>query len=167
MDIDWAGRYMQIVDALVLHSNCVMRNQSKKLDRGGGILLSQHEWQVFSFLVQHEKDDINMGQVSYALAIPKSTLTKISKVLFDHDLIEKYQFVDNKKDIILKPTEKGRELYVNYSWECSQKYFQPLFDGLASLSDEDLAVCVNAINVFSQKMLGDQERKLILRKEDK
>lgn len=165
MNIDWAGRYMQMVDALVLHSNCVMRNQSKKLDRGNGIYLSQHEWQVFSFLVQHEREDINMVQVSYALAIPKSSLTKITKVLVEHNLVEKYQFIGNKKDIILKPTKMGKELYVKYSWQCSQEYFQPLFDGLASLSDEELAVCANAINVFSQSMMGDQERKLILCKE--
>lgn len=106
MEINWADRYLPILDALVLHTNCVMRTQHIRLDRGDGIMLSQHEWQAFSYLVQHEAENINMVTLSTELAIPKSSLTKISKMLCAHDMVKKYHLEDNKKEIFLKPTEK-------------------------------------------------------------
>ena len=167
MEINWADRYLPILDALVLHTNCVMRTQHIRLDRGDGIMLSQHEWQAFSYLVQHEAENINMVTLSTELAIPKSSLTKISKMLCAHDMVKKYQLEENKKEIFLKPTEKGRNMYITYSWKCSREFFKPLFDGLESISDEDLLVFANTIKSFSQSMSGSQERKLVLyEKED-
>jgi len=138
---------------------------NSKLERGDGIMLSQQEFQVLSFLVEHEEESNNMTTISLALCIAKSSLTQISKTLHDYGLIEKYKFVGNKKDIILKTTEYGKAIYSKYTKTNSVAFFQPLFDGLKSLSDEDLAVFVSALQQFNLSMMDGDERKLILYKE--
>ncbi len=162
MNTEWAGRYGEIIDALVAHSNCVMRTVNMKMDRGDGVMLSQHEYQVLAFLVQHETEDINMITISTSLMIPKSSLTKISKTLYSYGLVEKYQFVGNKKEIILKATGKGRDIYLNHSRNWSKNYFKPLCDGLSSLTDEELKVFSDALTNFTRGMMGERERKLVL-----
>ncbi len=102
--IEWMGRYRPLVAALVQHVNSVSKN-GVALFVYEDIYLTPNEWQVLEYIVEHREDDEHMTNMISSLAIPQSSFSRIQKKLCSMGLIERYQMTDNKKNIILKPTE--------------------------------------------------------------
>lgn len=145
MLISWMGRYRAIVEALVRHGNIVARCVNIKGEIYPGIFLTQQEWQVLEYIIEHEDDDSNMIRISERLAIPQSSFSKITKTLYEYKLVARYRAAGNRKNIILKSTEKGQEIYTYYSNVISSGAFQQFFQNLESLSDEQLAIMTRAL----------------------
>ena len=117
MEVDWMGRYRELVAAIVLHGNVATRTQSDVIDRGEGTFLTHQQWQILEYIVENRDKVFSMNDISYWLNIPQSTFSKTVKLLCNSDLVEKYQAVNNRKNIILRPTEKGLQLYRSHSAE--------------------------------------------------
>ena len=145
MIVSWMGRYREIVAALVRHGNTVARFQNIKSEIYPGIFLSQQEWQVLEYIVEHEDDDSNMNRISECLGIPQSTFSKTIKLLTGYRLVARFRISGNRKSIILKATQAGIEVYQSFSRVISGGAFQQFFDTLSVLTDEQLAVVAKAI----------------------
>ena len=156
MKIEWMGRYRELLRALVLHANRAARVSSLPGEIGEGISLTPYEWQVFECILEHEDENVNMICMSNGLGVPQSTFSKITKKLCKHGLVQRYQAVDNKKNIILKGTDLGRRLYLSHTSQVLEKVFRPLFAGLDSLPDEALETVVAALNRFNQGKLRSE-----------
>lgn len=139
------GRYRETVAALVRHGNIVARFQNTKSEIFPGIFLSQQEWQVLEYIVEHENDDSNMIRISERLGIPQSTFSKTIKLLTGYRLVARFRISGNRKSIILKATQFGIEVYQSFSRVISGGAFQQFFDTLSALTDEQLAVVAKAI----------------------
>lgn len=148
MIISWMGRYRGIVAAFVRHGNTVARFQNTKSEIYPGIFLSQQEWQVLEYIVEHEEDDSNMNRISERLGIPQSTFSKTIKLLSGYHLVARYRIAGDRKSIILKATHTGIEVYESFSRIISNGAFQQFFETLSVLTDEQLAVVANAIGVM-------------------
>ena len=129
MESDWMGRYREIVAAVVLHGNVVIRTQADVADIGDGILLRHQQWQILEYIVENRDKIFSMNDISYRLNIPQSTFSKTVKLLCEHGLVEKYQAVNNRKNIILRPTDRGRELYTENSEKTRQADLRGLLRG--------------------------------------
>lgn len=145
MIVSWMGRYRETVAALVRHGNTVARFQNTKSEIYPGIFLSQQEWQVLEYIVEHEDDDSNMNRISERLGIPQSTFSKTIKLLTGYRLVARFRISGNRKSIILKATQSGIEVYQSFSRVISGGAFQQFFDTLSVLTDEQLAVVAKAI----------------------
>ncbi|MGI6668148.1 MAG: hypothetical protein ACOX4M_01480 [Acetivibrionales bacterium] len=77
----------------------------------------------------------------------------------EYGLIDKYLMVGNRKNIILKPTEKGIEVYKHYADKLSKTIFGRFFSALDSLSDEDLDNMKKAIECLNYGLDEDPSRK--------
>ena len=151
MKIEWMGRYREFMKALVLHSNMTARVSSLSVEIGSGISLTPYEWQVFECILEHEDENVNMISMSNGLGVPQSTFSKIVQKLCRYGVVERYQTSSNRKNIILKGTEKGRSFYLNHSEQVLKDIFQPLFSGLDSLSDEAVQTVAEALCRFNQR----------------
>ena len=159
MKTEWMGRYRPLVAALVRHSNGVMRSQSTRREYPEGICLSSTEWQVLEYIVEHENDDDCMLFISERLSIPQSTFSKAVKTLSSLGLVDKYQMLSNKKNIILKPTKRGNEVYEERAKMIAEKNFRAFFEALEDISDKDLETMVNAINILNGVFGKPQDQK--------
>lgn len=150
---EWMGRYRSLVAALVHHVNCVSKPGPPQFIYED-IYLTPNEWQVLEYIVEHREDDQHMINMSEALAIPQSSFSKMIHKLCRDGLIERYRSADNKKNIILKPTEFAMKAYEFHTAELYQKMFKPFFDQLECFSDEDLEHFTHALDVFSSNAAG-------------
>ena len=146
MGSEWMGRYRPLVAALVLHSNIVNRAANERMEIGCGIRLTPQEWQTLEFIVEHDDSFFSMIEIARQLGIPQSSFSRTVKVLHDQTLIAKYQVAGNRKNIILRPTEKGLQIYNNRMEDPIREDFRQFFKELEPLSDEDLQLITKALN---------------------
>lgn len=149
MKTDWMGRYRPLVAALVRHSNGVVRGQGSRREYPEGVCLSSTEWQVLEYIVEHENDDYCMIFISERLGIPQSSFSKAVKTLSSMGLVDRYQMINNKKNVILKPSKLGSEVYEKRAQMIYEKNFKPFFTALDSVDDETLNVVVEALNILN------------------
>ncbi len=146
MGIDWMGRYRPLVAALVLHANVVNRGLSMRSDIGDGIMLNPQEWQVLEFVIEHSDSYFSMIEISRELGIPQSSFSRIVKTIQDYKLISKYQVAGNRKNIVLRPTEYGKNLYNKRVESSSSISFINFFKELDSMSDDCIKTFTRALN---------------------
>lgn len=163
MELTWMGRYRELVRALIFYSNCSTRSQ--KIGMGkvcSGITLTKHEYQVLEYIVEFENENRIQSDISRDVGIQPCTVTKVTKNLLAQDLIERYRNKGNKKSIILKPTELGKQVYTAYYARDIQNLFLPFFDVLSDFSDEEIEKIRAALTVLSGKWVsyGDMLEKV-------
>lgn len=149
MESEWMGRYRPLVAALVRHGNVCMSAAGRRKEIGEGIELSSLEWQVLECIVERRYEATNMIAISNSIGVPQSTFSKTTKKLCDMGLVEKYQAVNNRKNIILRPTDTALELYKSNSARLQNNVFGAFFDKLTEVRDEDInavAAAVQALN---------------------
>ncbi len=145
MQTEWMGRYRPLVAALVQHSNITARAAARSNEIGEGIFLKE-------YLIEHRDDASCMTHIHEALGIPQSSFSKIARQLTDLGLVERYQSTANRKNIILKPSEKALRLYRSFSQRIYEKDFQSFFQDLDALDDDSLAVVISALQAFNRKL---------------
>lgn len=159
MGTEWMGRYRPLVAALVRHTNIVQRTFSKRAPLTEGISLTAQEWQVFEYILEHQEDDSCMNCISEQLGIPQSTFSKIAKLLCELGLVDKYQAENNRKNIILRPSDMGAEIYRRHAAAINQASFKGFFSELESLSDDELAVFTAALEKLDRALSQDEPEK--------
>lgn len=148
METAWMGRYRSFVAELVRHSNITSKASSVK-QNFNGFKMTFSEWQVLEYIVEHRFDDDRMIHISETLEIPQSTFSRTVKNLCAAGLVDKYQMTNNRKNIILKPTELGIKLYKESFRDVSHAGFDQFFEALGSVSDEDLETVTNALRILN------------------
>ncbi len=147
MKLEWLGRYRELVRALVYYSNssnkCVIASK-----RSGEFNLTQHEYQILEYLCEFEDENRIMADISQDLGIGQSSVTKAAKRLIQNGMVERFRLGSNQKNIVLKPTEKGKAAYGFTSSNVSYAFIR-FFQSLDSCTDEQLKVFENAVWLLS------------------
>lgn len=137
MELEWMGRYRELVRALVFYSNASNRGVHGRIKSDLEFNLNQNEYQILEYICEFEGDNRIMTDISRDTGILQSIVTKATKRLVSLGLAERYRFVDNQKSVIIKPTEAGKKIYSQYADEISS-VFTPFFSALEGFSDEQL-----------------------------
>lgn len=161
--VSWMGRYRHLIESIVRHRNAFARVMNAKTEKFGDISMSIVEWEVLEYIIEHENDDSSMAQLSERLMIPSSSFSKISKTLCSYGLIEKYQMVNNRKNIILKPSDLGRKFYNDRASDLQEQIFDAFFKELENVSDEDLNHFAVALDAICPSEENEKEYMLIKR----
>lgn len=157
MGTEWMGRYRPLVAELVRHSNCAQRASSNRTLVAEGISLNAQEWQVFEYIIEHSDGDAYMNLMSDRLGIAQSTFSKIVKSLCEHGLVDKYQTTRNRKNIILRPSDKGLQVYREHSVDLSSLTFESFFSSLETFSDEQIAQFTAALRLLNDSLSSPAE----------
>lgn len=142
---EWMSRYRPLVAALVKHTNVVQRAAGRTVRLSEEVSLSTQEWQVFEYILEHQDDDSCMNHISERLGIAQSTFSKITKYLCEQGLVDKYQTETNRKNIILRPSADGVDLYRQQTATVGREMFGAFFEDLDGLSDEQLETFTAAL----------------------
>lgn len=154
---EWMGRYRALVAAIVQHTNVIIEGENLRRYIYDGLYLTAKEWQVLEYIVEHREDDKKMIHMSEALGFHQSYFSKITRVLSDRGLVERFHCETNRKDIFLKPTALALTVYDFHTGQSYRNYFKPFFDALETVSDEDLAAVANAISILSENIVKNRE----------
>lgn len=149
------GRYRALVAALVQHTNIVGKNMTKRSDLGEGVALTPQEWQIFEHILEYHNETFSMITLSKRLGIPQSSFSRMVKRLCSCGLVDKYQAVNNRKNIILKPTDFGQKIYREHSGRLLELMFRPFFEALDPVSEEDLDTVTEAIKLLNATLDTD------------
>lgn len=142
------GRYRELVRALVYYSNSSNRGVIERR-RGGEGNLTQHEYQVLEYICEFESENRIMSHISRDLGIAQSNITKAAKTLLEKGCAERFRLGGNRKNVVLKPTPAGKELYKKMSSEQISPAFLTFFHLLDGLTQEQLEVFENAVRSLS------------------
>ena len=167
MGTEWMGRYRPLVAALVKHTNVVQRASGRTVRLSDELRLTVQEWQVFEYVLEHQDDDACMNHISERLGIPQSTFSKIIKCLCEQGLVDKYQTETNRKNIILRPSESGADLYRQQTSTAGLEMFGSFFRELEGVGDEQLAVFTAALERLNATLARDggrQEKPRLIKK---
>ena len=155
---DWMGRYRPLISALVRHVNTVSKS-NQMLHIYEDIYLTPNEWQALEYIVRNQDTDMNMNDIIRSLAIPQSSFSRIQKKLAGMGLVQRFQTEDNRKNILLKPTELALRAHQYHTGEMNRKMFQPFFDLLEAFSDEDIRQYTHALEILTDGAQKDEIEK--------
>ncbi|MBR0207850.1 MAG: winged helix-turn-helix transcriptional regulator [Oscillospiraceae bacterium] len=147
MSVEWMGRYRELVRSLIYYSNASNRG-GHKLPSINGVSLTKHEYQILEYLCEFKASNRIMADISRDLGILQSIVTKATKVLISYGLVDRYRIVGNRKNIVLKPTPAGEELYFAYYTRYIRDIFEPFFEVLGKADSEDLVMFQRAIDTL-------------------
>ena len=163
MKLEWMGENREIVRALIRYANLYAHGQGEHLAYGDGEALSPPEWQTLECVLEFEGENFNMATLAEKLGVPASNFSKYVKTLVAKGLVERYQRTDNRKEIILLPSEAGRELYRKNSALIAREW-QPAFALLAQMTPADRERILEFLEELSRGIdLGDRRRSFLKR----
>lgn len=163
MKLEWMGENREIVRSLMRYANLYAHNQIGRFSSGEGAALSMLEWQTLECILEFEGENYNMATLAEKLGIPASNFSKYVKTLVEKGLVERYKRADNRKEIILLPSEAGRELYRKNSALIAREW-QPAFALLARMTPADRERILEFLEELSHGIdLGDRRRSFLKR----
>ncbi|WP_319755567.1 winged helix DNA-binding protein [uncultured Sphaerochaeta sp.] len=155
MELTWMGRYRNLVGQLIRYANIYVRGYNIELGGEEGITLSAQSWQVLECIIEHEDETLKMAELSKYLGMPQSTFSKYVKKLVEQNLAERYRKEDNRKEVILRPSEYGRDFYVHKSKGLLELGYKEMFNLLENVPDEALNAMVSAIENLANHLEMD------------
>jgi DNA-binding MarR family transcriptional regulator len=153
LKLEWMGRYRELVRMIIKYNNLFSRIHIGNLMVSSGVPLTAQQWQTLECVIEYEDGNFNMAHFAKQLGLPRSTFSKHVNFLMEHGFVEKYQQSDNSKNIILKPTQKGRSLYKKNSTLILEAAWKDTFEILDGLTDEQ----IDLFTEFMEKMAADLE----------
>jgi len=152
MKLEWMGRNRKFIRLLMKYMN-LFSHYDKKIPSDSGISLNAQQWQTLECIIEYEDENRNMFFMANQIGVPKSTFSKNVRLLVDFGLVDRYRQSDNRKDIILKPSDKGREYYKIHSVILFEKGWKMPFAILEKLSDENMTI----VEEFMSQMIATLE----------
>ena len=154
------GRYRELVKALVQHTNINMQVVGVKDPVTEEIWLTPNEWQIMEYIVEHGNNEACMNHISDALALPQSSFSKTIKLLASYGLVEKYQKENNRKNILLRPTQKALAVYAEKKDQVNENLFADFFAALDSMDDESLKQFTDALMALNEVLRNEGQRRI-------
>lgn len=160
MELSWMGRYRELVRALVYYSNSSNRNLFTSSRKRGAGELNMHEYQILEYICEFENDKRIMADISRDTGIAQSIITKATKTLISLGLVERYRLGSNRKSIVLRPTQAGRDKYSAIASQDVSPAFTAFFRALDGFSQEELARFGAAVRMLGADwaMVGQEDQ---------
>ncbi|MBR6300045.1 MAG: MarR family transcriptional regulator [Clostridia bacterium] len=150
MDYRWMGRYRALVSALARHVNTIDKIKANfQTEISDGVYIDHLTWQIMEYFIEHHSNTCNMIDIAARLGIPQSSFSKKVKLLKQYGFIERFHAEGNKKEIIVRPTDRAMQFYTQNTADNVRKLFQPFFDKLEGFSDEQIAAMAEALNTLT------------------
>lgn len=166
MSLQWLGKYDAFVSKLMHFGNAYAQNYNTERSFDVGADFSASEIQTMEYILANTHKHQNMASVASHLGIPTSTFSKNVKKMMKKGLLEKYHFSTNKKDIIIRVSDFGQQVYDEYSRYAYEKLYKDVFAILDEVPGEYvekftrvLELCANANSVTAEPVLIKVEEK--------
>ncbi len=158
------GRYRELIRMIMKYNNLFSRKLSEKAFDGYGISLTAQQWQTLECVIEYEDTNFNMAYFAKQLGLPKSSFSKHVQSLVERGLVERYQHTNNRKNVVLKPSEKGLALYRRNSAIILESGWKEVFAIMKDLRDEDLELMVKFMGAMAAELEPENNKVFALMK---
>ena len=156
MKLEWMGQHRSAVEALIRCGNSYAQGVNLRGLMTDKVDISAAELQVMEYILENEERRENMSQVAARLDISQSSFSKLVSELVRLGLLEKFRTANNRKNVIIQPTDFAREVYRQYAIDAKRNW-QPIFDELDRMGPEAEAGFIRLLDVFSSSMHAARE----------
>ncbi len=136
MKLEWMGKYRDFVEKLVRYGNSYAQAYKVESNYTDEIPYSAAQLQVMEYILENEEKNQNMAEIAGRLGITPSAFSKNVKKMVEKGLLEKYHTSINKKDVIIKVSPMGRQVYQKYTEFAYQRLYKELFEILDTIPEE-------------------------------
>lgn len=153
MKLEWMGNHRSLIEHLIRFGNAYSSAYKVQQSYGTGHTFSASQIQTLEYILESEDKDEKMSEMAERLGVSRSTFSKNVKILTDKGLLEKYKLRGNNKDIYVKPSSKGHEVYREYVVFIQEKCFHEMFALLDHIPEESKANFERVLQCFSETLL--------------
>ena len=153
----WIGRYRSVVAAMIRFANVSQRMLSEhRYHSLYDLSISPQEWQVLEYLLEHPNNTLHMAGIADHLGMVPSTFSKCTQALVSYGLVERFRTPGNRKNVILRSTEKGKKFYHGEVTRLIGPKYQTLFSGLSGFTDAQLEAFAAALDAHTDQLIADK-----------
>lgn len=153
MELKWMEQYRSFVEKLIQYGNVYAFLFRKQKSFGTKETFSALQIQTLEYILESENGDETMTEMAKRLGVSKATFSKNVKILMEKGLLEKFHCNGNKKNIYVKPTQKGRQTYEEYTKFIYELVFKDIFRIADTIAPEDREKFEELLSVFSERIL--------------
>jgi len=136
MQLEWMGKYRAFVEKLIKYGNSYAQAYKTEGKYATDIAFSAAQLQVMEYILENEDQNQKMAEIAARLGITPSAFSKNVKKMVDKGLLEKYHSSANKKDVIIRVSPLGREVYAQYADFAYQRLYKEIFTILDDIPEE-------------------------------
>lgn len=146
MKLEWMGAYRGLLEKLIRYCNVYASVYKEEVDYGLTEPFSFAQIQVLEYLLENEELNQNMSTIACRLGISLSTFSKMVSKLVDKGLLEKFYLEGNRKNIVVRVSTKGRELYGEYAQRVLEQHFSHMFEMLDTIPEDYIGTFAQALD---------------------
>ncbi|MGO4529273.1 MarR family winged helix-turn-helix transcriptional regulator [Paenibacillus sp. 2TAF8] len=166
MKLDWMGDHRELVEKIIKYGNAYSNTYKLQRSYGTDMTFSAAQIQTLEYILEAEDQEEKMSEMAARLGVSRSTFSKNVKNLTEKGLLEKYHLSGNRKDIYVKPSAKGREVYTKYTAIVRELCFDDIFKLADQITEADKKSFIRIMDLFADVLVwyGEKEqepRKLI------
>lgn len=153
MKLEWMQNHRELVEKIIKYGNAYANAYRLQRDYRTGIFFSAAQIQTLEYILENEEHNEKMIQIAKRLGVSASAFSKNVNNLVEKGLLEKYHYSDNKKNIYLKATEKGRKTYVKYIEFAVSECFEEIFHYADLMTEKDREHMVKILDIIAETMV--------------
>ena len=150
MKLEWLREYRDLVEKMIKFGNCYANRYQKERSFGTPVSFSPSQLQVMEYILENEEKNQSMVEIATRLGISPSAFSKNVKKMEEKGLLERYHTASNRKNVIIKVSPLGKEVYAAYSRYALETLFGPLFQMLDGIPPEYIARFANVIDLWCE-----------------
>ncbi len=157
MELKWMERHRSLIEKMIRYGNAYAYTFRKQRSFGTDTLFSASQIQTLEYILEAEDSDEKMTEMAARLGVSKATFSKNVKSLMDKGLLEKFHCEGNQKNIYVKPTDKGREVYEEYTRFICENLFDQILDIADQVPPEYLKAMEDMLDYFADRLVFYQD----------
>jgi DNA-binding MarR family transcriptional regulator len=154
MKLDWMQQHRMLIEKMIKFGNAYANSYKVQRDYGTSVEFSALQIQVFEYILETEEINEKMSVKANRLGVSKSTFSKNVKILMEKGMLEKFRRKGNQKDVFVKPTSQGRDIYSKYVDWVRESVFNELFKIADQMSEDDRARTCKMLDLFSEALIA-------------
>ena len=162
MRLEWLGKYGDFVEKLVHYGNAYAQNYNTERSFGVGASFSASEIQTLEYILTNQDKNQNMAEMAYYLGIPASTFSKNVNKMMKKGLVEKYHISTNRKEIILRVSDFGKDVYEQYSRFAYERLYKDVFSVLDQVPAEYVEKFTQILKLCTEENISAADNQAVL-----
>lgn len=162
MRLEWLGKYGDFVEKLVHFGNAYAQNYNTERSFGVGASFSASEIQTLEYILTNQDKNQNMAEMAYYLGIPASTFSKNVNKMMKKGLVEKYHISTNRKEIILRVSDFGKDVYEQYSRFAYERLYKDVFSVLDQIPAEYVEKFTQILKLCAEENISTADNQAVL-----
>jgi len=146
----------EIIELFIRLANKYKAMEKIPLDFGAGAHLYHSEMHLIDQIGDHP--DLNITELAKVMGVTKGAISQTVKKLENKGVITRYKGAENEKEVFLKFTDIGREIYRKHK-EIDKEAIIPLYEELRKYSDDKVYFLVEMFK-WMDTFLDDSTKKM-------